>query len=194
MFRGWVNLFKKKTDIDQTKKHKVDTYTRDNLDTIFAEHFTQNGGFFNYVSDSQESIEVLKTILNTLQPERVFCFEKQLQSQLNVLQQPYQNSLDKNCDMALIDCECLVALDGSIMVSSDNIKSYKLQALPKNIVIFGQTNQLVSNKSRGLEYIRRAKKECLPSNITSLNAKKSQDFLKQDYIKELYLLLIESIA
>ncbi len=191
MLGKWAKYFKNKTQ-EKEPLSRVDPYESKNLDSLFAKHFTQNGGFFNYASNSEEAVETLGKVLEKLNPECIFCRSQELQNLLVTHQYKYQNKLDANCDLAFIDCECLVAFDGSIMVSYDNIKNYKLQSLPHNIIVLGKTNQLVPNKSRGLEYIRRKKKDHIPSNITSLNAKKSQDYLKPDLIKDLYLLLLES--
>ncbi len=181
----------KKKEESRHFRSKVDSEATEHLDEIFAEHFTQSGGFFNYVADEKEALQILKILCETLQPELVYCLSPKLQNLLKQLQIQSTENCNDPSDMALIDCECLVAFDGSIMVSYDSIGQCKVPKLPSNIVIFASPSQIVANKSKGLESIRRKKSSHVPSNITSLNGKKSQDFLKPEYIKELYLLLIE---
>lgn len=178
---------------EDTSSHKVDYYTQKDLDLIFADHFTLSGGYFNYEQSESDGLARLKDILQSLSPDLIYCSDTKLQKFLKQLSYKYSATDLSAADVFFSRAEALIALDGSIMFSYDQIKSKKISDLPENIVVWSNPDQLVANRSVGLEKIRRSKQNNIPSNITCVNGKKSQEYLKKEYLKELYLLLVEPI-
>ena len=94
-------------------------------------------------------------------------------------------------------CEYLIANDGSLLISSNQIAEKKLKDLPSNFVIFATTSQFVETISEGLRGIKDKNKERIPSNITTIKHFKAGDdgdFLSYgSSTKNLYLLLLEDL-
>ena len=94
-------------------------------------------------------------------------------------------------------CESLVANNGSILLSSNQIKEKKLYELPSDFIIFATTSQLVDNISEGLRIIKNKSKKHIPSNITTIQDfenDKEKDFMNYgSSTKNLYLLLLEDL-
>jgi len=90
-----------------------------------------------------------------------------------------------------------VANNGSILLSSNQIREKKLNELPTNFVIFATTSQLVETISEGLRIIKNQSKQHIPSNITTIQDfenNKEKDFMSYgSSTKNLYLLLLEDL-
>ena len=87
--------------------------------------------------------------------------------------------------------------NGSILLSSNQIKEKKLDELPTNIVIFATTSQFVENISEGLRIIKNRGGKFIPTNITAIQdfeTEKEKDFMSYgSSTKNLYLLLLEDL-
>ena len=109
------------------------------------------------------------------------------------------NKANLNSVIFITDCEFLVAKDGSILVSANQVESHKIKDLPNNIIVLAKTSQLSQTVSKGLEGIRHKYSNNLPSNITSIkNFKRGVDndlnFLTYgSSAKNLYLILLENL-
>ena len=94
-------------------------------------------------------------------------------------------------------CENLIAEDGSILFSSNQIKQRKPNELPTNIVILATTSQIVESTSDGLRMIKKKYEKDYPTNITTIKyfeKVKEEDFLHYgSSAKNLYLLLLENL-
>ena len=101
-------------------------------------------------------------------------------------------------DIEILDCEFLVAHDGSIIICAEQIANHKLIDLPENFVIVAGTKQLTDTLSEGLKGIKHKYKKNIPINITSIKHFK-KDITEGDDtfltyglpIKHVYLILIE---
>ena len=93
----------------------------------------------------------------------------------------------------LTTCEYLIANKGNILISNDQLKNYKLNELPINIIVFSSINQIVNDVSEGMSKLKNKYKNKVPSNITTLKPKKlieENDFLSYgNSAKNIYLLL-----
>ena len=94
-------------------------------------------------------------------------------------------------------CENLIADEGSILFSSLQLKHFKPNELPTNMIVFATTSQLVVSKGDGLRVIKNKHEKDYPTNITTIKyfeEVKEQDFLHYGSChKNLYLLLLEDL-
>ena len=94
-------------------------------------------------------------------------------------------------------CEYLIANDGSLLISSNQIAEKKLTELPANFVVFATTSQMVETIGEGLRGIKTKNRQRIPTNITTIKHFKSSD--EKDFLsygsssKNLYLLLLEDL-
>ena len=113
-------------DDDKQSLEKLgDSLKNADLDYKFAQLFTHSGGFFNYCADEAEALQTLNQILKIEGISSVFCCDKDLQGFLNVVKTNYTPELESRNDAAFITCEYLIAYDGRIMLSHNNILHYQ---------------------------------------------------------------------
>ncbi|MGA9212930.1 LUD domain-containing protein [Kaistella sp.] len=158
------------------------------LDYKFAQLFTHSGGFFNYCADEAEALQTLNHILKIEGIKSVFCWDNELKNFLNVVNVPYTAELELFNDCAFITCEYLIAYDGRIMLSHNNILHYHSSRLPEKIIIMANVSQIVTNLNDAMSKIKRNGNI---RNLTSISGSNSKlDTPNKDNTK-LFLLLLE---
>ena len=100
----------------------------------------------------------------------------------------------KSAKCFLTNCENLIASDGSILISSNQIHEKKLLEFPNNLIVLSHTKKLSNNISEGLSEIK--SRGDIPTNITTIKNfnldEKSNDFLSYGTAsKNLYLIMLE---
>jgi len=191
LFKKFVNkIFNQEEEEADPNVTKLADKLRDaDLDYKFAQLFTHSGGFFNYCADESEALQTLNQIVKLEHIQSVFCWDKELQNFLNVIDAEHHNELSENNDAAFITAEYLIAFDGRIMLSDNNILHYHSSMLPSKIIILAHVSQIVANLS---EAMMRVKREGNPrKNLTSISGSQSKlDTQNKDNTK-LFLLLLE---
>jgi len=167
------------------------------IDEKFTYNFNKNGGKFLYCENIQEILEAFDNILleNDWYEKDVFCLDKKLESRFDGFNLKFVNK--SPAPFFLCHCESLIAANGSILLSSNQIKEKKLDELPTNFVIFATTSQFVESISEGLRIIKNQSIKHIPSNITTIQdfeTEKEKDFMSYgSSTKNLYLLLLEDL-
>ena len=200
-----MNIFKKifgqQDDIEnQDKKNQKSPYTPDintPVDELFTINFKNNGGKFIYCINMAEVHENFENILeeNDWFENEVQCFDSRLFHFLTENKLEYQNVT--NPTFFFTSCENLIADEGSILFSSKQLKHYKIDELPANIIVFASTSQLSMTKGDGLRNIKSKYDKEYPTNITAIKYFEKtgeEDFLHYGSChKNLYLILIEDL-
>lgn len=168
------------------------------IDEKFTINFKANGGKFLYCENMEEIYKTLKNILqeNNWEEKNVFL----LNSRLNELFKDFNLKTTKKStesEYFLSTCEYLIADDGSLLISSNQIAEKKLRDLPPNFIIYATTSQFVENIGEGLRGIKNKNRDKIPTNITTIKHFKTledKDFLTYgSSSKNLYLLLLEDL-
>ena len=168
------------------------------IDERFTINFKANGGKFLYCENIKEVYSNLSDILkeNNWEGETVLLFDQRL----NELFKDFNFKCSKKSAESsyfLSTCEYLIADDGSLLISSNQIAEKKLKELPTNFIIYATTSQFVENIGEGLRGIKGKNKEKIPTNITTIKHFKTsedKDFLTYgSSSKNLYLLLLEDL-
>ena len=196
------NIFKKTNQFDKTSSSnkdekssfmpKIETPT----DNRFVQNFIKNGGKFLYSENENEVNKNITLIIeeNSWKKSNLISLDKNISKRFRL---DYYFSQDwKDETICLIStCEYLIADDGSILISSNQVAEKKLDELPGDIIILAKTDQLINNISEGLSGIKNNSKS-IPSNITNLKHFKDcndKDFLSYgSSSKNLYLILLEN--
>lgn len=166
-------------------------------DELFMLNFRKNGGKFIYCESLGEVHEQFLNILeeNDWFEREALCLEPKLYSLLDENKLKYDKPADPQ--FLLATCENLIADEGSILFSSNQIKQNKPNELPANIVIYATTSQILGSKSDGLREIKKKYDKDYPTNITTIKyfeKAKEEDFLQYgSSAKNLYLLLLEDL-
>ena len=201
-----MSLFKKffKTSSEETdSKEKLDDkspYAPDAnlpIDEQFTFNFKANGGKFIYCENLSEISENFENILaeNDWFESEAQCFDPRLFYLLDENKLNYTDT--KNPKFFFSFCENLIADEGSILFSSSQLKQFKPNELPTNMIVFATTSQMVISKGDGLRVIKNKHEKDYPTNITTIKyfeEEKEQDFLHYGSChKNLYLLLLEDL-
>lgn len=165
------------------------------VDELFTLNFKKNGGKFLYCESQTEVVEQFENILeeNDWFETEAQCFEPKIYPFLVDNNVVFQDI--KSPQFLVCTCESLLAEDGAIMISSNQIKQYKINELPVNIIVIATTSQIVETKSDGLREIKKRYTTDYPTNITTIKyfeKVKEEDFLHYGSSqKNVYLLLLE---
>ena len=144
--------------------------------------------------------EVKEQFLNILEENDWFecealCYELNLFSMLDENKLKYQNP--SNPKFLFASCENLIADDGSVLFSSNQIKQNRPNDLPSNIIILAKTSQIIEAMGDGLRGIKKNYQKNYPTNITTIKyfeKVKEEDFLHYGSVpKNMYLLLLEDL-
>ena len=199
LFRKIFGL--KDSDGDKIKNEERGKYMPEiklPIDEKFTINFKANGGKFLYCENMQEIHNNLQDILseNKWTDEEVYIIDDRLKD----LFKDFQLKATKNLTDStyfLSTCEYLIADDGSLLISSNQIAEKKLKELPSNFIIYATTSQFVESIGEGLRGIKNKNKDKIPTNITTIKHFKTledKDFLTYgSSSKNLYLLLLEDL-
>ena len=200
-----MNLLKKlfgkkpKSEISINGSEESSYFPKDSapIDEKFTYIFNKNGGKFLYCLSMDEVLESFHNILeeNKIAEEDIYCINQQLGSKFN--SNKFNFKKEKENSFFLTTCESLIAKNGSILFSSNQIKEKKLNELPSKFIVFATTSQLTDTISEGMRKIKNQSKNLIPSNITTIQdfeTNKEKDFMSYgSSTKNLYLLLLEDL-
>ncbi len=196
-----MSIFKKlfNSGADSSAEHEAEEFAQLHAglstDEIFTMKFRKNGGKFLYCESMAEIKARFEDILeeNDWFEQEAMCYDSRLFSFLEENKIPFEKTV--NPKFLLASCENLIAEEGSVLLSSNQIKQHKPHELPPNFVIFATTSQLVQTKSDSLRTIKQRYDKNFPSNImgfTYFEKSNEEDFLHYGSVaKNLYLLLLE---
>ena len=202
-----MNLFRKifsaksKEEEKTSEKDQSDKYLPKKelpVDELFTVNFNQNGGKFLYSEALEEAQEFLQKILeeNNWKDKTALILNSKLKQKFKNFE--WQTTKNINDGYFLFTtCEYLIANDGSLLISSNQIAEKKLKELPKNFIVFASTSQIVQTIGQGLQGIKVKNKKKIPSNITTIKHFKIDDetnFMSYgSSTKNLYLILLEDL-
>tara|TARA_B100000575_G_C23121726_1_gene649250 strand:+ start:1412 stop:2008 length:597 start_codon:yes stop_codon:yes gene_type:complete len=189
-------FFKKSTSEIKNSESKFLPKKKLAIEERFVLNFIENGGKFLYCENLIEVKENYDLILeeNNWDVNDIFINNPEIKIKYN-LDFPFNLEID-NAKCFITDCENLIASDGSILISSNQIHEKKLSEFPENLIIISETKKLKNNISEGLSNIK-SKSLNIPTNITTIKnfnkSKKNKDFLSYGTSsKNLYLILLEN--
>jgi len=168
------------------------------LDQIFVNKFLEKKGKFLYCTSLQEVSQNLNDIIKENNWETIICNDTDLLKVISVVDVECTSSIS-NKHPFLVGCEHLIAENGSILFSSNQLGDVKISGLSENFIVYATTSQLVKTKGESLTGIKSRYKGNIPSNISPIKnydiSKKEDDFMNYGNTnsKNLYLLLFEDL-
>jgi hypothetical protein len=167
------------------------------VDEFFTHNFKKNGGKFIYCDNLNEVKEQFENILeeNDWFESEANCYEPKLFPILEENKLKFDTV--SNPKFLFASCESLIADEGAILFSSNQIKHFKPNELLTNIVVLATTSQIALSKGDSLQAIRKRYTSNYPTNITAIkyfDKVEDEDFLTYGSSpKNLYLLLLEDL-
>lgn len=195
-----MNFFKKLFNIPEQKETEEDSLEFQNLpiDQIFVKNFIKNKGKFLYCTTLQEVTLNLSSIIKENSWETISCNDYDLLKLIKAIKIETTKELNKKLPFFL-SCEHLIAENGSILFSSNQLKEHKISELSENFIVYATTSQLVNTKGESLTGIKSRYQGNIPSNISAVN-NFNIDAIEEDFMsygntnsKNLYLLLFEDL-
>lgn len=168
------------------------------LDDSFVHHFIEKGGKFLYCTKKKEVISHLQNIIEENNWKEIACVDKKLSTYIKNTEVSIKADLNYSAPF-LTSCEHLIADNGDILFSSNQLKSNKISSLSDHFIVYATTSQLVKNTGQGLTGIKTNFKKNIPTNISSVKNytinKSEESFLNygNSNSKNLYLLLFENL-
>ena len=194
IFKKIFNIKSESSEEKEVKKQPVNL----SLDDSFVHYFIEKGGKFIYCTKENEVQEILSKIVIENNWKELVCINKKLEKLITNKEITISNDLNYSAPF-LTSCEHLIADNGDILFSSNQLKSKKIADLSDHFVVYATTSQLVKNTGQGLTGIKTNCKNNIPTNISAVknySIKKNDDnFLNygNSNSKNLYLLLFEDL-
>lgn len=195
-----MSFFKKLFKSHKEEEPKSDDLDIQNLplDQIFVKKFIKNGGKFLYCTALEEVTANIASIVKENSWEKIICDDYDLQKLIKTVDVKTVKTLSNNKPL-FTTCEHLIAENGSILFSSNQLKEFKIPELSENFIIYATTSQIVNTKGESLTGIKTRYQGNIPSNISAIKSFnpncKDEDFMSYGYSnsKNLYLLLFEDL-
>ncbi|WP_077403720.1 LUD domain-containing protein [Cellulophaga omnivescoria] len=170
------------------------------IDEKFTIYFKKNGGKFIYCDSDDEVSSALQNIVeeNDWRDNSFFSLDDRLEKKFANEHISFSKSAKKST-VFFTTCEHLIAQNGSILISSNQLKERKMNELPENFIVYATTSQLTASLGDGLKSIKKKYQGSIPANITTIkhfqsNIKEEDDFLSYgSTAKNLYLILMEDL-
>lgn len=168
------------------------------LDDSFVHNFIKLGGKFLYCIKEEDIITNISKILNENSWDVISYKQNKLTKLIASLNIKTERTLSKDIPF-FTTCEYLIAENGSILFSSNQIEEKRLPTLNNNFIVFATTSQIVKNMGESLTGIKQKYKNNLPTNISAIKnyqpIKKDDNFMNygSSNSKNLYLLLFEDL-
>lgn len=195
-----MSFLKKLFNTPKEKKPKDPTLDLESLslDQLFVRNFLKNNGKFLYCTTLNEVTLNLANIIEENSWETIICNDYDLLKltkaiPINIVE------TNKTSFPFFVSCEHLIAENGSILFSSNQLKDCKISELTKNFIVYATTSQLVKTNGDGLTGIKSRYQGNIPSNISAIKNynpnSKNIDFMNygNTNAKNLYLLLFEDL-
>ena len=194
-----MNFLKKLFNLSSQEEPVVEKQPVDlSMDDLFVHNFLKKGGKFLYCVKNAEVVENLKNVLSENNWNELFLLNKNLGTFFTKVEAKIATKYTDETPI-FSTCEHLIADNGDILFSSNQLGSTRLSDFPKNFIIYATTSQIVKNSGQGLTGIKMNHKHILPTNISAIknyDVNKSDDnFLNygNNNSKNLYLLLLEDL-
>lgn len=168
------------------------------IDQIFVKNFISKKGKFLYCTSLEEVTLNLSKIIQENNWKTISCNDTDLRKLIKAIKVETPENLNKSYPFFL-SCEHLIAENGSILFSSNQLKEHKIAELSENFIVYATTSQLVNTKGESLTGIKSRYQGNIPSNISAIN-NFNIDSIEEDFMsygntnsKNLYLLLFEDL-
>lgn len=160
-------LLSKSSDPYPHLDHAASVYQQSDEDAvvIFAENFMNAGGKFVLCENELEFVEGLLNLAEQYKWKNVLCCEDGLSNLLTECEFPHQYETNETIpDVAVTSCECLIALNGSIMVSSRK-NGLTAPAITPVHIVCAKSSQIAMEIKDGLHWLK-MQYDTIPSAIS----------------------------
>lgn len=194
-----MNFFKKLFNIPIKEDKEIQQQeVKLSLDDLFVHNFVEKGGKFLYCIKKEEIVENLEKVLSENNWKEIHLLNPSLAPLLKKNNVKSIKNFSKSTPI-FTTCEHLIADNGNVLFSSNQLGSRKLINYSENFIVYATTSQLVKDTGQGLTGIKTNCIKNLPTNISAVKNyhinKNDDNFLNygNSNSKNLYLLLLEDL-
>jgi len=193
-----MSFFKKLFKSPKQEEPKSSSSENLPLDQVFVKNFIKNQGKFLYCASLEEVTNNLANIISENSWKTIICNDTDLKKIVKKINVKSSNNIGLK-NPIFTSCEHLIAENGSVLFSSNQLKELKLHEMTDNFIVYATTSQLVKSKGQSLTGIKTRYQGNIPSNISAIKNFnlnfKDEDFMSYGNTnsKNLYLLLFEDL-
>ena len=140
----------------------------DPIDVIFAKNLNNSGGKFFYCKDVQNLKKILEKLISHLEINKLYCSDNKLQNTFKLDSLTVKLDNKNNYQGIITNCEFIIADQGKVMLSSEQIQNKKISNLPKELIIISYTSQIVLRINDAMRSLTKKYKDKIPSNISTI--------------------------
>ena len=140
----------------------------DPTDVIFAKNLNNSGGKFFYCKNEQNLKKILDKLISHLDINKLYCPDNKLQNTFNLDSLTVKLDNKNNYQGIITNCEFIIADQGKVMLSSEQIQNKKISNLPKELIIISYTSQIVRRINDAMRSLTKKYKDKIPSNISTI--------------------------
>lgn len=169
---------------EETEKKDTDK-TLLSVDRLFVENFKQNGGFFFYsLQDDWENF-LLQIMIKHSELNSILCYDAKIKSRIEKIIPEFLTQTPNENTIFVTTCEFLIAENGSIFFTYNQLKNKKIHEYPNTILVIAKVSQIIQEPSNGMSIVNERKGK-IRENITFVREfkenKKMFLFLQEDLI------------
>jgi L-lactate dehydrogenase complex protein LldG len=156
----------------------------------FSDEFTKAGGKFILCENELEFVEGLLNLAIQYHWKFVYCGEEGLSNLLTECEFPHSFETDSNPEVAVTSCECMVACNGSIVLSS-RLNGLSLPVSASVHIVCAKSSQIAIEIKDAIHWLKQ-KYDPLPSAVSFITPRiNNKTGYAETNKKQLYLFLID---
>lgn len=199
-----INFFKKLLNFPKEEIEKQEDFPPEekvenlSLDQLFVSNFIKKEGKFLYCTSLAEVTESLSDIIEENQWSQIVCNDYDLLKLVKAVDVKVLPKFNAHTPI-FVSCEYLIAENGSVLFSSNQLKRNKIASLSPFFIVYATTSQIARTKNDSLTGIKLRYGSDIPSNISAIKnynpSKSDEDFLNfgTTNAKNVYLILFEDL-
>ena len=148
----------------------------DGNEFTFIQRFKDNGGIFMYFEEIEHFKEAMKQFIfeNNWDPLLTTSpVIKDIFSDTDITFYDDYNNLERKKNVSIIDCECLIAQTGSILVSEATAGSRAAYSCADTLLVFARPSQFVAKMKDAFALMREKYGDNQPSGMTIISGASS---------------------
>ena len=160
------------TDINLQNDTWIPFKEEDGKEFTFIERFKENGGIFMYFEEIEYFKEAMKQFVveNNWNPLLTTSpLIKEIFAGTDIELYDDYNNLERKKNVSIIDCECLIAQTGSILVSEDTAGSRSAYSCADTLLVLARPSQFVAKMKDAFAFMKEKYGDNQPISMTIIS-------------------------
>ena len=149
------------------------------LEVEFAEKFTETNGQFVLCNGRIELMENILMVCDTNNYTDVVCIDRNLSAFFDEFEFPHQSVFEPESDTDLqvvaLPCECLIARQGTIVISKNMTGDMRLLSSARNLMVIAHAHQIVPDLKEALDFVKAQNENKLPEDMLVIDGNRKKN-------------------